>query len=63
MNEPNNTEKKMDKQVKLEKGSYKIENGKVIIESEELANMIQEYELGLNNEEEAGANGICPTMC
>lgn len=55
----------MNKEIKVNKDAYKVENGKVIIESEELANMIQERELSLNGEEEAGANNgcnICPSL-
>lgn len=49
------------KMVALDKSMYKVENGKVFIESEELANAIQNDDLDLFvDEDEAGWNIGCP---
>jgi len=61
-------EKEMEekKMVALGKEMYKVVDGKVVIESEELANAIQNEGLDLFIDEEAGfdANiGNCATLC
>ncbi|GAA0124368.1 hypothetical protein UT300019_02700 [Clostridium sp. CTA-19] len=55
-------EKNNDKKVKLNSSDLKIENGKVIIESEELSNVLTDQELNLVGEndflEESNASDI-----
>ncbi|WP_234117523.1 hypothetical protein [Clostridium hydrogenum] len=46
----------MAKEIKVTKEQVKVEEGKVYINSAELANAIQNEELDLSAEEEAGLN-------
>ena len=61
--EINNVQEK--KVMALNKELYKVEGGRVYIESEELANAIQNDGLDLFVDEEAGAmsNGTCQGVC
>jgi len=48
-----------EKHIKIDKADYSVESGKITIESDELANCIQNegYELGLDEEAGVVANG------
>jgi len=61
--ENNNVQEK--KVMALNKEMYKVEGGRVYIESEELANAIQNEGLDLFVDEEAGAasQGVCGWSC
>jgi len=50
---------KAEKHIKIDKADYSVESGKITIESDELANCIQNegYELGLDEEAGVVANG------
>lgn len=54
---------------KINKDMYKVENGKVFIESDELANAIQNEGIDLYLDEEANnlaaddSNGVCKVIC
>jgi len=50
---------KAEKFIKIDKADYSVQSGKITIESDELANCIQNegYELGLDEEAGVVANG------
>jgi len=58
--------KKTDKNIKIDKADYSVEGNKITIESDELANCIQNEGLELPLDEEAGvvaSLGSCCLQC